>query len=66
MRISWSIQNALDKGFQRLLRPLIGPQGNIHWYEKWYETKSIPGVLPTEHNPPVFDVEYQFHAAPVY
>ena len=37
VRISWSISKALDKGFQRLLRPRRVPQGNISWYKKWYE-----------------------------
>nr|DAG83654.1 MAG TPA: hypothetical protein [Caudoviricetes sp.] len=49
VRISWSIQKALDKGFQRLLRPPRVPQGNIDWYEKWYELQSLHGVLPTEY-----------------
>ena len=42
VRISWSIPKALDKGFQRLLRPPRVPQGNIDWYEKWYELQSLP------------------------
>ena len=49
VRISWSIPKALDKGFQRLLRPPRVPQGNIDWYEKWYELQSLHGVLPTEY-----------------
>lgn len=51
MRISWSIPKALDKGFQRLLRPRRVPQGNIIWYEKWYELHPLPGVLPTNTTP---------------
>lgn len=51
MRISWRIPKALDKGFQRLLRPRRVPQGNIDWYKKWYELQTFHGVLPTELNP---------------
>ena len=42
VRISWSISKALDKGFQRLLRPRRVPQGNISWYKKWYEIHPPP------------------------
>lgn len=47
MRISWRILNVPNKGFQRILKPLYTPAGNISWYKKWYEIPPSFGVLPT-------------------
>ena len=47
MRISWRILDVPNKGFQRILKPLNIPAGNISWYKKWYEIHPSSGVLPT-------------------
>lgn len=62
MWISWRIPKALDKGFQRLPRPRRVPQGNIDWYEKWYELHTLPGVLPTYIKYPLYTYCYAVHS----
>ncbi len=47
MRISWRILDVPNKGFQRILKPLNTPAGNISWYKKWYEIHPSFGFLPT-------------------